>query len=231
LLAFINKHYKNEYEEADSQFANGIATKEHIAKLYCPNNIIVDKTGPKDRSYVVKSWLESKDRDLKLPCWSWEYDGSFLRREDKTLRIISPSHLGSPLSTIGVYPISMTNDESLQDLRQRGRKFWGMKEQYFTCYSGNDVNKSRFYVSIRHCLAVLTDLLTFPTQNKARFMIDTATYFRMHRRSSLAPSNIVPQFDPWPPFIAREAAPDDLMILLLPPTVYGFDLHEKNWGT
>jgi hypothetical protein len=229
LLGFINEHYNDEYEEANSQFAAGIATKEHIEKLYCPNSIIIDKTGPKDRAYVVKSWLESKGGDLELLCWTWEYDGSFLRREETRLRIIVPSHLGSPLSIIGVYPISMANDETLKDLRQRGRKFWSMKEQYFTCYSGNDLNRTRFHVSTRHFLPALTDLLTFMAQNKARFMIDTSTYFKMHQRPSAAPSNIVPQFDPWPPFIAREAIPDDLMILLLRPTVYGFDLHEKNW--
>jgi hypothetical protein len=44
------------------------------------------------------------------------------------------------------------------------------------------------------------------------------------------PSNIVPQFDPWPPFIPGEATLDDLSILLLPPSVYGFNLQEKKWG-
>ena len=44
------------------------------------------------------------------------------------------------------------------------------------------------------------------------------------------PSNIVPQFDPWPPFITREATPDDMMLIVLPPTLFGFDLHTKDWG-
>jgi hypothetical protein len=82
-------------------------------------------------------------------------------------------------------------------------------------------------------------------------MIDTATYFREYHQDSLLdpsdkdpphdpwgpstarkalPSSIAPQFDPWPPFIAREATPDDIMLIVLPPTVYGFDLHTKNWG-
>lgn len=232
LLGFINEHYKEEYEEADRQFSSGIATKEHIEKLYCPNSIVVVKTEPKDRAYIVKSWLEVKDGNLELPCWSWDYDGSFLRRADKTLRLIVPSALGSSLSTIGVYPISMIDEVSLNDLRERGRKYWSMKEQYFACYSGNDVDRVRFH-------------------HKTRFMIDTATYFRMrHQESPLnpsgmvpqhdpwapsiareaLPSNIVPQFDPWPPFIAREATPDDMMLIVLPPTLYGFDLHTKKLG-
>ena len=82
-------------------------------------------------------------------------------------------------------------------------------------------------------------------------MIDTATYFRMEHQNSpinpsdrvpeqyrwapstsrkALPSNIARQFDPWPPFIAREATPDDMMLIVLPPTVQGFDLQTKDWG-
>ena len=150
LLAFINEHYKAEYEEADRQFAAGIVTKEHIEKLYRPNDIVVVKTQFKDRAYVVKSWLEfSTAGNFQLSCWSWEYDGSFLRREETPLRIMTPLDNGSALSVIGVYPISMIDDESIVHLRQRGRKFWTTKEQYLTCYSGYDVDKTH-HVSTRY---------------------------------------------------------------------------------
>lgn len=155
LLAFLNKHYKDEYEEAHSQFRAGIVTKEHIEKLYLPNDIVIDKTGPKDRAYVVKSWLEADEGDMDLPCWSWVYDGSFLERKETTLEINAPSDSGSTLSTIGVHPISMINDESLENLRQRGRKFWSMKGQYFASYSGYNINKTQFHVSTRYHLAFL----------------------------------------------------------------------------
>ena len=38
-----------------------------------------------------------------------------------------------------------------------------------------------------------------------------------------------PRFDPWPKTISRDKEPDDSMIMLLPPTVYGFMLQEKKW--
>ena len=61
-------------------------------------------------------------------------------------------------------------------------------------------------------------------------MIDTSTYFRMHRRPSPPPFNVVQQFDPWPPSVHRDVTPDESMIMLLPPYIYGFDLQEKKWG-
>jgi hypothetical protein len=84
---------------------------------------------------------------MKLPCWSWEYDGSFLRREETCLEMNAPSVAGSALSVIGVFPITMADHETLENLRLRGQKFWSMKEQHFTCYSGYDVAKMRFHVS------------------------------------------------------------------------------------
>jgi hypothetical protein len=153
LLAFLNEHYRDEYEEADSQFGAGIVSRKHFEKLYRPNSIVIDKNGPQDRAYVVKSWLKVEKTDLRLPCWSWEYDGSFLSRKDIVLEIDAPSDDSSSLSSVGIYPISMVDDECLENLRQRGRKFWSMKGQYFTCYSGYNINRTQFYVSTRYHLA------------------------------------------------------------------------------
>jgi hypothetical protein len=147
LLSFINEHYRDEYEEAERLFNTGIITKEHAEKLYRPNSIVIDITEPQDHAYVVKSWLEVDEGNMKLLCWSWEYDGSFLRRGETYLRMNAPSVAGSALSVIGVFPISMAPHETLENLRLRGQKFWSMKGQHFTCYSGYDVAKTRFHVS------------------------------------------------------------------------------------
>lgn len=56
------------------------------------------------------------------------------------------------------------------------------------------------------------------------------TYSRMHP-GKVKPASMLDIFrsDPWPKKIAREKTPDDNMIMLLPPTVYGFMLQEKKW--
>jgi len=148
LLAFINEHYEAEYQEAENQFSAGIVTQKHIEKLYRPNDIVIDRNGLKDKALVVGSWLGLDHLgNLQLPCWYWEYDGLYLKREGYNLIINSPVDDGSPLSVIGVVPIAMTEHKTLDYLRERGKKFWSMNEQHFTCYSGYDVDKTRFHVS------------------------------------------------------------------------------------
>ena len=63
-------------------------------------------------------------------------------------------------------------------------------------------------------------------------MVDVATYHRLH-----VPKHMDPQpfrgpsrFDPWPAEYKREDKLDDQMIILLPPTVLGFDIQEKEWS-
>ena len=62
-------------------------------------------------------------------------------------------------------------------------------------------------------------------------MVDVPTYYRMHRKAASPPSRIKPRFDPWPAYYSREDTPDDKMIVLLPPSLYGFNLQEKQWST
>jgi hypothetical protein len=57
------------------------------------------------------------------------------------------------------------------------------------------------------------------------------TYSRMHVDKNItgAHKGTDPRFDPWPSKIPRDKDPDDSMMMLLPPTVYGFMLQEKKW--
>jgi hypothetical protein len=142
LFEFINQEYGAEYDAADRQFAAGVITKEHIEKLYRPNDIVLSRLEGEERVYVVSKWLEAKET-FELSCWAWGYDGSDLKRQAETLTIPTPADEGSPLELIGVYPVSLANDASVEHLRERGRKFWAMKEQHFSCYSGYDLHHNQ----------------------------------------------------------------------------------------
>ena len=64
-------------------------------------------------------------------------------------------------------------------------------------------------------------------------MVDVATYHRLHgsKLRDLSSSRRQPKFDPWPTEYKREDEIDDQMIILLPATVRGFDIQEKEWST
>jgi hypothetical protein len=68
-------------------------------------------------------------------------------------------------------------------------------------------------------------------QHHIRVVVDMFTYSKMHSIKITHPSIYdISRFDPWPKQIPREKELDDSMILLLPPTVFGFKLQEKQWS-
>jgi hypothetical protein len=80
LCDYICTAAQAEFSSADSMFAKGVATRRHFAKLFGPDEVIVDTNGETAKAYVVDEVLERPENpfelfELDLGCWSWEYDG------------------------------------------------------------------------------------------------------------------------------------------------------------
>jgi hypothetical protein len=147
LLGFLNSYYDAEYREADAEFSKGILTNKHIEKLFCPNGIVIETSGIRELAYVVREWPEIVDNEMEVSCWSWQYDGMSLQRQNATLTLKLPLPENFTKDELQFCPISMASDRVIETLRERGRKFWSMKDQYFGCFSGLDINRIQLHVS------------------------------------------------------------------------------------
>jgi hypothetical protein len=148
LLDFLQSGYGAEYSEADIEFSKGILTQKHLEKLYCPNEIVIEKSEGRAIAYVVRDWPEIHDKQMKVPCWTWHYDGVSLQRRDAMLKISLPLPEDFTIDKLSFCPMYMANDAAIDELRKRGRKFWEMKDQYFGCFSGlDDSRKTETHVS------------------------------------------------------------------------------------
>ncbi|KAH8591640.1 P-loop containing nucleoside triphosphate hydrolase protein [Bisporella sp. PMI_857] len=226
LVDFLEENCDHEYSEARHQIEQGIITEKHIEKLYRPNDIVFEHSS--GTAYVVNDWPIVYNETLVLPCWSWKYDGAWLERDETMLKITLPLSQNCTINNLPFIPTSLVKDNSIEDLRRRGRKYWTMKKMHFGCYTGPDSTKSRHYYH-------------------TRIIVDTFTYTRMHRKirgrqskytldipgrgatSGARPHTRRARFDPWPEKIFKDDEPDDTMVLLLPPIVVAFILQEKSW--
>jgi hypothetical protein len=147
LLGFLKSDYDSEYREADTEFSKGILTSKHIEKLYRPNEIVIETSGIREMAYVVRDWPEIIENEMKVSCWSWQYDGMFLQRQDTVLKIKLPLPENYTKEKLPFCPISMASNTVIETLKERGRKFWSMKDQHFGCFSGLDVNRIQVHVS------------------------------------------------------------------------------------
>jgi hypothetical protein len=149
LLKFLAENYENEYLLAESLFEKGLVTAFHIGRLFKPNQMVITRhhqTGFLE-AYVL-SKLPTKERDkLLFYGWSWDYNGSDLSRKQWTGNIDSLPDEEFPISELPIHPVEFALPGDIEKLESRGKKFWDMREQYFSCYTGWDNNHDHYYVS------------------------------------------------------------------------------------
>ncbi|KXH49268.1 hypothetical protein CNYM01_06984 [Colletotrichum nymphaeae SA-01] len=212
LMRFLKEGYEAEYKEAEEMFLQGYVNAYHIDKLFKPNQILLmRKKGEPQVAFVLSRYSLARQEGLILQGWKWRYNGHDLLRAPHSGQIGFVPEGKMKICDLDIHPVQFAKEEDVKKLTQRGHKFWSMRDQVYTCYTGWDRGSQHQYAS-------------------ARFMVDTATYQIMHGLHANAPFEAPHMTDPWPTKVNRR---EDLPInaeLLLPATVYGFNLKEKKWG-
>ncbi|KAK1727011.1 uncharacterized protein BDZ83DRAFT_613939 [Colletotrichum acutatum] len=211
LMNFLKESYEAEYTEAEEMFAQGHVNAHHIHKLFKPNQMLLKKEkGDPSLAFVLKDYSRTARNDIMLEGWKWEYDGNDLERTNEFGVIRSISEEKTNICDLSIHPIEFAREEDIKLLTQRGNKFWSMRDQAYTCYTGWDSGSKHQYAS-------------------ARFMVDTATYHMMHVESPPSPSERSRQYDPWPMKVNRREDLPHNAEMLMPATVHGFNLQQKKW--
>lgn len=138
----------------------------------------------------------------------WEYDGVFQKSDEKLNVSLSASdEQPQPISDLNVFPIQHATEGELESLRERGRKFWSCRNMQYVSYTGWDSNKAEKFTN-------------------ARFMIDIATYKKMHADTKTNQRRLR---DDLGDDVSTADPPSEDFLLLLPHTFLGFNMQEKKW--
>ncbi|KAF4872035.1 ATPase family AAA domain-containing protein 3 [Colletotrichum siamense] len=214
LLGFLNDNYEDEYQEANRMFDQGVVSAYHLQKLFQPNQLVIENISDKLNVYALEDApLISKD-EMAFTGWSYSYADVDLQRKGWTTTVSSIGNETVRISSLIVHPIRFARNEDLEKLIRRGQTFWKMKGQQYTCYTGWDHQHEHYYSS-------------------ARFMVDLATHHLMHpKKLETVAQRRHPKNHPvhhWPKRIRWDDELTPETIMLLPSTVYGFNLQEKKW--
>ncbi|KAI0385720.1 hypothetical protein F5Y04DRAFT_155426 [Hypomontagnella monticulosa] len=213
LLKFLDENYNSEYEEVENLFGKGCVNAYHISMLFKPNQMVIDRRNPDVlEAYVLSTYATLEKEKINFRGWSWQYDGTVLQRRQWKKAINAIADEPTRISDLVIHPIEFARSEDIQRLETRGKKFWDMKGQVYTCYSGWDRGRERYYTN-------------------TRFMVDVATHELMHKKTPVGyMANVEPsRLDTWPCKIDRRNELPPRAALLLPATIYGFDLRAKRW--
>lgn len=162
LLEFLNENYNSEYEEVENLLRKGCISAYHVSKLFKPNQIVISRQSPDVLdAYVLSSYPILEKDSIKFRGWSWQYNGRELARQQWEETIDTVAEEPSRISDLSVHPIEFARSEDIQKLEARGKKFWDMKGQVYTCYTGWDKGHERYYVSLYFIPSAFGTLMSY----------------------------------------------------------------------
>ena len=257
-MDFIKANYDAEYDEADAVFVKGFILPRFVPYLFIPGTIVVQENDGQDVAYmIVKSPVEldprldspslntiptpyavntgltkaakQKQQQWSVKAWSWSYNGSFQQTETKLVIKCPASHPESKLiQELNVYPLKYADSSLKQRLRERGEKFWACRfRQYVNCNSVN-LNAEDSNVRILGLYFILCIWLLICGQIDSRFMVDIATYKKMHPDAAISRSEMRDDIEVGG--MALDQPSNKEYLLLMPPKVLGYNMKEKKWG-
>ncbi|KAI1876813.1 uncharacterized protein JN550_000885 [Neoarthrinium moseri] len=210
LLEYLNANFGQEYIDAEAMIARGLVAENNIDKLFKPNQIVVTQEKGIYNAYMLDEWPVKKSNQLIFSGWQWSYNGRNLER-NVWRHILDLNFLDEKqIKKLNVQPIEHVEEDVIIRLRERGNQFWSMKRQRLVSYDGWDHHHSYFY-------------------SRERFMVDMATYAKIHGSQHRPKIGGPDQFDSMPDMISQDDNLTDDQSLLLPPTMHGYSLREKKW--
>ncbi|EPE33628.1 P-loop containing nucleoside triphosphate hydrolase [Glarea lozoyensis ATCC 20868] len=238
-MKHANEHNGNEYEEIDSLLERGFITPKYLDCLFIPQQLIVTnpstkssrqskggsdlivayrqlsklakpiKRGSEDRWYDDTSIRRHKQPTCRQIKYSyWDFDGNFQENQHEIDVEYDDAAVGPfPISGLNVYPLKYADESIKAKLIARGKMFWACRERKYVYYTNTNRNKASSGLD-------------------GRFMVDIATYKRMHPGNSMN----ISQFED-NSIVSQDEPPGGDFLSLLPPTVLGFNMQEKKWLT
>lgn len=220
VLGYINTNYEHDYDEAAEYMSRGMITTHHIEKMYRPNQIvIISNKYPSDQFkdqgiYVVQGWPDYSGSHLRLTLWNWEFQHGWCQRIRRVVSVSFPLKGKNELfaiNEVNTYPVTFLSKESIDYLRERGRKYWDYGRPTFVYYNDTDLTDKQDHI------------------RPGRYMVDPAMYSTLHGIPGGWGDESNKQTDPWSPRIRYTDKPTEDDFLVMAPEIPAYDLLEKEW--
>ncbi|KAH7011098.1 hypothetical protein EDB80DRAFT_711244 [Ilyonectria destructans] len=202
------------YREMDRQVGLGTIDGPRLGYLFCRNEILVSVSKGVETAYVLRETKSPSSEYIELDCWAWGFDGFWWRRKIHSLTVSCPKSGPVPINSLPTYPLRFADAEVKNRLVTRGRRFWGFRDKCHVSYTGWDAAAEEFY------------------SKETRCMIDYRTFKKFHPESSDLTFSYhrIDSFDPWPETMRYDMELSDTHMIIMPPTIHGFILKQKNWS-
>jgi DNA polymerase III delta prime subunit len=222
VIKYVETNYAAEYAEADKLMSEGKTTIRHLDKMFHPGQLVTEGQRldgshvSSRRVFVVKSWPEIVDNMLAISIWNWTFDGWILKRNMINYRTPLPVEDQDELieiSKLSWHPTTYSSNEIIELIRKRGKKFWTLLQPNFIHCHNENYSEGYSYIK------------------PGRYMIDFVMHNRLHGGGvpDFVRETRNKQIDRWRLRLDQKDTPTEDEFLLMPTTIPGYDLIEKEW--
>jgi hypothetical protein len=176
LWSYLDDHYATEYREADELIGRGFITPRHLAKLYKPNDIVINFRDHKPEAWMINTWpKESDENQINFEAWNWKFSGITFSRNELAVSVRIPARIAQVqlemrINDLEYIPHRFVSDSTRTSLLARGRKYWDMRKRTFASYSGLDAWREDSYVRASFPVSVVrADVISGQCANHDRY--------------------------------------------------------------
>ncbi|KAF0330094.1 AAA family ATPase [Colletotrichum asianum] len=231
-IAFVNTHKVEELNCIRETLSKGKVTKRLLPYLFVPYQVCIlnDRRGCEfSRGVRLNSWpqFESSFRKkgawktgksnkvrttMKLSLFQWDFDGHFYQSIAQDATFDFDWNGDEPLDIIDfrLIPYNYAETTAQSMLRKRGQMIWSCRHSKFVSYSGYESSGGKWFID-------------------SRFMIDCKTFQYTQPKAARQTPNAGVSNNLGPVEMKDEEPPRGDFVLLLPVTLMGFDIQEKEW--
>lgn len=151
LLQYMESHFESEFAEAEDLFTRQLVTKEHILKLFKPNEIVVSGTHGRPAAFVIHKWPElTSDGWVTIECWSFQTEGSQFARKRSTLSILPIGTQPQQIQTLAAYPLRYATSDVRSSIAAHGEVQWKLRYATQITYKGWNIKNDQYFVGSNH---------------------------------------------------------------------------------
>jgi len=134
LFRYLTNRLNSDHEELEKLSTAGLVSQNHWMMLFRPDDTVVTTRNGRVEAFVIKSCRLLNQTTLIMECWTWQYDGTFIREHFTTSSEWPSISKQVTITDLSAYPIRFAKEGVELKLRQRGHIFWSCRDRKYVNY-------------------------------------------------------------------------------------------------